>query len=446
MLPGLLFLLPLAVLWHPRAPRGSLALLLTLVLGLLLPPALLVDGEGLEGLVLRLQPSPASGRSITWLSVALTKQRRLDLKEQVLLAKPPPPETLALIRAGKWLEGWHQIEPLNLQGRSLRRAQMAKVILIRADLRQAQMQGADLQETYLQGGDLWKAQMQGAKLMAAQMQGANLLAAQMQGVNLSQVKCQGANLGFARLQGADLSGGKLQGAILHFAELQGANLGFAQMQGADLVSARLQGSDLAFARLQGTDLHDAMLQGADLRKAQLQGVDLRQAKLYSFSTNLNAELIDARAVSWEPLSDNAVRELRNEIQIVVKDQKRCQRVLDRLLQASTSSPPIPKLELQSCLARLKTPLDCQKRYDPEKPEELAAFKEYLHAYLAELACADPEIARGLLHQIPTELPEEKQASSRQGLGAVLKKRLADPNCKGLQGLTPEEKDILKNLD
>ena len=65
---GLLLLIPVAVLWHPRAPRGSLALLLTLVLGLLLPLALLVDGERLERLVVRLQPGSGTPHAATLFS------------------------------------------------------------------------------------------------------------------------------------------------------------------------------------------------------------------------------------------------------------------------------------------------------------------------------------------------------------------------------------------
>jgi hypothetical protein len=152
---GPLLLIPLAVLWHPQAPRGSLALLLALFIGLLLPLALLVDGEGLEGLVVRLQPWPSPYPYSTLFSEGfLQDKRRLNLNEQVLLVKPPKPETLAQIRSGQWQEWLKQVEPITLKGRNLRHAQLVKVILIGADLRDARLQGANLYMAQLQGADL----------------------------------------------------------------------------------------------------------------------------------------------------------------------------------------------------------------------------------------------------------------------------------------------------
>ena len=238
---GPLLLIPLAAFWQPQAPRGALALLFTLYIGPLVPLALMVDGEELERVVWQAQSSPfrfeefelstnrvkeikfwifssktiQSDDSTVLAEKYLAKKRVLDLSYQVLLAKPPKPETLALIRAGQWQEALTQIEPLtNLSGRSLRHARMHKVTLI--------------------------------------------------GTNLSGIQFQGANLWRAQLQGADLLNAKLQGADLQYAKLQGANLLGAQLQGADLQNANLQGADLQNARLQGADLRGAWLQGADL--------------------------------------------------------------------------------------------------------------------------------------------------------------------------------------
>ena len=86
------------------------------------------------------------------------------------------------------------------------------------------------------------AQLQEANLSGALLQEANLSGAQLQGVDLSGVQLQGANLFRAQLQEANLSGAQLQGAYLGGAQLQGANLGGAQLQGANLSGAQLQGS------------------------------------------------------------------------------------------------------------------------------------------------------------------------------------------------------------
>jgi hypothetical protein len=101
----------------------------------------------------------------------------------------------------------------------------------------------------------------------------------------------------------------------------------------------------------------------------------------------------------------------------------------------------PKLQLHSCLARSDTPLFCNKRYNPKNRAGLADFKKELQAYLGTLACESPQIAQGLIKQIQ----RRESDSTRQGLAAVLKKRLADPKCPGLQGLSQEWKDELKAL-
>ncbi|MEW6657336.1 MAG: pentapeptide repeat-containing protein [Thermodesulfobacteriota bacterium] len=504
---GLLLLLPLAVLWNPLAPRGSLALLLALFVGLLLPPALLVDDERLERhivalerhIVVLIQPSLAPYYSDVHTSPStklsgwfLREKRRLSLNEQVLLAKAPKPETLAQIRSGEWQEGLRKIEPLNLQDRHLRHARLSKVILIGADLRDAKLRGALLEKAKLQGANLEGAELRGAHLEGAELQGANLekaqlqsaflLSAQLRGANLEEAQLQGANLEgaelrgahlqkaqlqhanlrMAELQGADLrsvslrnawlEAAKLQGANLQKAELQGVDLGFyfhvlgaAQFQGVNLESAGLQGAYLRGANLRGANLGYAQLQGADLGNAQLQGANLRNANLYAASINsfTKTELVDARKVVWEPLADDKLRNLSNELETLktmVADKDQCQRVLERLKKASR--PGAPKLRLQSCLAPHDSPLDCATRYDPQKPKELKEFKKRLHDYLAKLTCESPEIARGLIRQIPERKDSD---SSRKGLEVVLRKRLDDKKCKGLQGLSPEEKDKLRAL-
>ena len=51
-----------------------------------------MDGEGLEGLAVRLQLAPESPRTTTFFAHhLLNEKRRLTLAEQVLLAKPPQP-------------------------------------------------------------------------------------------------------------------------------------------------------------------------------------------------------------------------------------------------------------------------------------------------------------------------------------------------------------------
>ncbi|WP_246327309.1 pentapeptide repeat-containing protein [Candidatus Competibacter phosphatis] len=213
VIPVALFLaaLPLTFFWHPTAPRGSLALLSASILAPLLTLGLMVDGEFWETVTAKLQKPLLNWQMLdrqdtnkhrgtlaqqfendrcasigqTVLScVVLDEQRRLDLNEQALFVKPPNPELLAALRAGKGLENIDKLGRIFLAHRSLRRTQMRSTLLVGADLRGAQLQGASL--------------------LGAQLQGASLLGTQLQSASLSQAQLQGADLRMAQLQGADL--------------------------------------------------------------------------------------------------------------------------------------------------------------------------------------------------------------------------------------------------
>ncbi len=448
LLLGPLLFLPLSVLWRPKSPPGSLALLLIVYMGPFLPLALMIPSENLERGVIRFQKS--LGSTTQFSKLFLTEKRTLDVSEQVLLAKQPKPETLDKIRSDQCQkEELAQIEPINLKGRSLRHARMSKAILIGADLRGAQLQGADLREAKLQsvkwGGaaqlagadlsrtrltraELMQSQLQGAKLMGTELQGANLTGTQLQGANLLGAKLIDAILVDVQLQGADLREAKLQGADLRDAQLQDADLALTQFQGATLWKTQLQGANLRQANLMGVILWETQLQGANLRQANLMGADLWRAELRSANlfvaelegadlretqlqgvdfADAQLRLIDARGAAWGPLGED--------------------------------KPGAPIL--QSCLTQ-DTTVKCEKRYDPQNPKNLRDFKQQLHAYLAELACKSPEIAWGIIKQIPQG---KGQGSSREGLEVKLKERLDDKKCGGMQGLSPEEKNKLRAL-
>jgi len=127
-----------------------------------------------------------------------------------------------------------------LEGRNLRYASGDAAFLVKANLREAQLQHADLGSANLQGADLSRANLQWASLWNAKLQKADL----------SQAKLQWAGLIGAQLQEADLFLAKLQGAKLQFAQLQKANLCEANLQGADLNEAQLQEANLFRANLE----------------------------------------------------------------------------------------------------------------------------------------------------------------------------------------------------
>ncbi|MDQ3775550.1 MAG: hypothetical protein M3461_14970 [Pseudomonadota bacterium] len=101
--------------------RGMSGLLLVVALGVPLPLGLLADGEWREKKLL--------AGEVVASEVVYDRFRRLDLSEQVLLAKPAKPELVAQFREGdpeKVKEALQQVEPVNLRGRSLRGARFSE--------------------------------------------------------------------------------------------------------------------------------------------------------------------------------------------------------------------------------------------------------------------------------------------------------------------------------
>jgi uncharacterized protein YjbI with pentapeptide repeats len=418
---------PLAMFWHPQSPRGSLGLLLTLYLGPLLPLTLHVDGERIEQILLHIQGLPHGS---TTLSSFLTERRRLDLTEQVLLAKPASPATLLLVHSGEGEKALHQTEPIDINHRKLRNAHLFKAILI----------GANLRETDIQGAYLMEAHLQGARLYGASLQDAVLGKTNLQHVGLGRADLQSAYLGDAHLQGADLPDAQLQGADLQGAQLLGANLKNACLQGAILSRAQLQGADLQGADLQGADLRDADLRGADLRGTHLQGANLSRAQLYGATIEGRDEaLVDARTVGWDPMGEALLNTMITEATRWIPDKESLQSVIHRLQQATASQTTgSSSLRLHSCLTG-SDEISCTQRFAPQHPEDLDRFRQQLHVFLGTLACSSPHVAWGIIQQSS----DREEDSSRNGLGVSLKQRLDDTTCRGVQELRAEKKEQLR---
>lgn len=102
-----------------------------------------------------------------------------------------------------------------LQGANLVGAHLEKVILYRANLKEA-----NLEEAYLEGANLRAAKLDSAQLKRVNFEGADLFAATLEGVNLEGANLRGANLGEVHLEGADLKGADLEGADLEGAHLK----------------------------------------------------------------------------------------------------------------------------------------------------------------------------------------------------------------------------------
>ena len=108
--------------------------------------------------------------------------------------------------------------------------------------------------------------LQGKRLRFADLSGSQLFA-----VDLSLAELQGAQLDEAQLQGARLDGAQLQGARLDGAQLQGASLARAELQGASLFGAQLQGALIAGAKIWRARAPNALLDDAQLRGLEFSG-------------------------------------------------------------------------------------------------------------------------------------------------------------------------------
>jgi uncharacterized protein YjbI with pentapeptide repeats len=416
-----LLFVPLSLLWHPQAPRGSHILLLSLFIGFIAPLAMLADGDGIEQIILQIQKSDDSS---SWFSKTfLYNKRRLNLAEQVLLAKQPKTEVLALLRSNNWRSALQQLEPINLQDRNLRHAYMYKCVLIGGDLRRTQFQGAELSYAKFQGADLAYANFQSAQLTNAEFQNADLSFANFQGAKLFE----------SQLQGTDLKGAQLQAADLGRAQVQGANLYLADLRGASMVYTQLQGVNLNYAKLQGGLLAETNLQGADLSAAELYGIqDIKMSE-----KQVGPKLITGLGIHWTPMDDKNLSLLADDLERAIPSKFDRQQFLDRIKKAS-------KLHVQSCFASSDTPLICDKRFDPDKPKDVSEYERQLHTYLVQLACQSPEIARGILRQIP-KWEGRSISFSRDGLEVELNKWISDKNCLGLYKLSDEEKNKLRAI-
>ena len=180
---------------------------------------------------------------------------------------------------------------VDLRGADLRNADFHKAILVKANLRGAQLHQANLFYVDLREADLGGAVLTEAMLRGASAHHANLSGANFRKANLSNIDFREADLSKSILEKAELSGDAiLSQANLREAKLMGANLIGANLDGADLSGANLYESELTKASLVGAilssaDLSETDLQDADFSEAVLTNADLSQASLVR--TNLD---------------------------------------------------------------------------------------------------------------------------------------------------------------
>jgi len=359
--------------------------------------------------------------------------RYLSVPGRTLVGKVWDNRTFVELRAGEELNAIRRaaFEPLVLQGKPLRFANLSgsqffNVDLSRADLRGARLNGARMPQAKLDG-----AQLQGASLVQAQLQGAGLFRAQLQGASLNKAQLQGASLILAKLQGAWLDEAQLQGAMLAEAQLQGASLLWAQLQGASLARAELQGASLEVARLQGASLDGAQLQGALITRAQIwrmwaPGAALADAQLRDLDFSDTAPCPDrVQAGEACPNPRSWAGWIEEWTKSIPAGQRRdaAQR---RLAVLTTENGP----------AGAETPQGVWNTHPTPQPEAVARR-------LGDLACGTdhaPHIARGISWQMRREEPRNLGAQ-RQTLAA----RMLGADCLGARGLDARARAALSDI-
>ena len=377
--------------------------------------------------------------------------RYLSVPGRTLVGKVWDNRTFVELRAGKPLDEDRRaaFEPLVLQNKRLRFADLSGSQFFNVDLT-----GADLQHARLDGA--WMTQ---AKLNWAQLQGALLNGVQLQGARLDEAQLQGAWLGGAQLQGASLDGAQLQGASLVGAQLQGASLGGAQLQGAWLGGAQLQGASLWMVQLQGASLEQAQLQGAMLTLTQLQGTLIANAQIWRLRAH-SAELDDAQFSNLD-FSDAAP--CPNRLPLV----RACPNPRDWAGWVEEWTKSIPAGEQRDEARQRLAVLTADKA--PEGAESArgnwdrhpAPQPEAVAKRLGDLACAPdhaPHIARGIFRQLRSEVlgilrqmrgifPQIRREEPRN-LGTqrqTLAARMLSADCPGAKGLTTRERAELSAI-
>jgi uncharacterized protein YjbI with pentapeptide repeats len=328
--------------------------------------------------------------------------RYLSVPGRTLVGKVWDNRTFVELRAGEALDEKRRaaFEPLVLQGKRLRFADLSRSAFFNVDLSRADLRGASLDFAQLQGALLGDAQLQRAFLFGAQLQGASLDGAQLQGASLQQAQLQGASLWLAKLQRASLDGAQLQGASLVLARLQGALLDRAQLQGALIASARIW-------RMRAPR--------AALDDAQLRDLDFSDAAPCPYWVPPAAACPNPR--SWA----GWIEEWTKSIPAMRRD---------------AAQQSLAVLTADNAPEGAETALGHWDRHPAPQPEAVARR-------LGDLACGPdhaPSIARMILDQI--------RYGAIRDLGAqrqTLAERMLGDDCPGAKGLTTRERAALSGI-
>jgi uncharacterized protein YjbI with pentapeptide repeats len=147
--------------------------------------------------------------------------------------------------------------------------------LISCDIYHANLNNSNLQAVSFVEADCRYANFNVANLERANFTNADLTGAILVRVNLKWADLEGANLEGANLENADLEGARLRDTNLEGAKLKGANLEGAKLRGASLEGAKLRGANLAGVNLDGVDLEGVNLEGVDFEDEDIEDEEFK---------------------------------------------------------------------------------------------------------------------------------------------------------------------------
>lgn len=170
-------------------------------------------------------------------------------------------EHLDILKQG--VEVWNRWRSTNPAiSPDLKSANLAGMILHKANFSDTYLSKADLSQTHLREANLMGADLAHADLHQATLRYANLTWARLTEANLIEADLTGANLSWASLRLADLRAGTLIGANLMGTDLSEVNLTEANLNNAILTTTNLHGANLTACSIYGVSAWDVQLGGA----------------------------------------------------------------------------------------------------------------------------------------------------------------------------------------
>lgn len=176
-------------------------------------------------------------RTVDWVDDKLQKARlsvfpfwSLDLSNELLMAKEPPPE------------------------------------LVEATIRAAERDGRDV---VVARDEAWRTHAEGANFDSRDLRDAIFWRATLRNASFKGAALSGASFGFAQLEGVDFHNARLEGAVFSFTHLDKMVFSELNLEGASFVLANLNEADFTNADLDGADFSLANIVGARFRNAEL---------------------------------------------------------------------------------------------------------------------------------------------------------------------------------